>query len=1123
MSGNLKTFRTVLLALFAFMATSLSAQTIKGNVKDSGGEPIIGASVKEVGTKNVAVTDLDGNFTINVSNGKELQFTYIGMKTKTVKIAGKSVINVTMEDEATALDDVVVIGYGTVKKKDLTGAVTSVNAKQIENIPVSNVTEAMTGKMAGVNITTTEGSPDAEIKIRVRGGGSLSQDNSPLYIVDGFPVSSISDIAPSEIQSIDVLKDASSTAIYGARGANGVIIVTTKSGKEGKTQVNFNASYGWKKLAKEIDVLNPYEYALYQYEYFSRGNRPTNLGSGNYGNYWDYDIYKSVPGHNFQDEVFGNTGTQAIYNANVSGGSKDFKYNVSYSHNQENSIMSKSGYNKDNVGAKLQAKINKWLTFDFNGRMAHQKIRGLNGGADTNDSNASNSIVAQTITYAPITELSDSDDSDDENTSSSRRSPTERLDGTYKLQTRFQQNYNASLTWKPFKHWTAKTEFGYGWKYNDTDQAWTASGAVNSKFGYSGRPQAYFVRDEYKTMRNANTLTYDNNKLFKGRDHINVMIGHEWSSDKQTQRTNTSVNFPVDFSIDQILSFTNAAETPLGNTSKIYENENMLSFFGRINYTMMDKYLLTFTLREDGSSKFAKDNRWGLFPSLALAWRMSDEKFMKGASSWLSNLKLRLSFGTAGNNRIPSGMLTPTFIMSDNTGKHPGFSNGTTEVNSGMLELYKASGNNVLYNPNLKWETTTTRNFGIDFGFFRGRVSGTLDFYWNTTDDLLMLQTIPDATGYSRQYQNVGSTSNKGVELATNVVILDNKNVNLNFNFNISYNSNKIDELAGGAHYETSSWGGTMITKGKGDFLLEEGGRLGELWGYKSNGFYTVFNPATGTGDLVLNGTTWRLATAADGHIGGFNADGTPIYTDVKDDSYSLFNGNLYPGVAKFACDEDGKPVYQRLGNTVPKVTGGFGFDGMVKTKAGNFDFNVFCNYSLGNKVYNATAQGASFMTNERWGFNIINDYNLANRYTWIDPQTGLNLGRSISTATVDYYGGAEGVMARLNELNSGARVWNPTANTKMVILDNYLEDASFLRINNITIGYTMPKNWVKKLWLESVRVYFTAYNVYCFTDYSGYDPEVDTSSKGNPMTPGIDYAAYPKSRSFVAGINVTF
>lgn len=1120
MSGNLKTFRIALLCLFAFMATVIQAQTIKGNVKDSGGEPIIGASVREVGTKNVTVTDLDGNFSINMTSGKELQITYIGMKPKTVKTAGKSVVNVVMEDEATALDDVVVIGYGTVKKRDLTGSVASVSAKQIENIPVSNVTEAMTGKMAGVNITTTEGSPDAEIKIRVRGGGSLSQDNSPLYIVDGFPVSSISDIAPSEIETIDVLKDASSTAIYGARGANGVIIVTTKSGKEGKTQVNFNASYGWKNITKEIGVLNPYEFVMYQYENASASNKPLTRTS-NYGNWWDLDIYKSIEGSNFQDEVFGNTGTQAMYNANVSGGSKDLKYNVGYSHNQENSIMSKSGYNKDNISAKLQAKLNKWLTFDFNGRMSYQKIKGLNGGADTNDSNSANSLVANTITYAPVQELKTTGDEDEENSTSSRRSPTERLDGTHKLQTRFQQNYNASLTWKPFKNWTARTEFGYGWKYYNTEQAWNARASVGSKFGYSGRPQAYFIRDDYKTWRNANTITYDNKKLFGGRDHINVMVGQEWSSDKQTQRTSTSVNFPLDFTIEQILANTNAAEVPLGNTSDIKENENMLSFFGRINYTMMDKYLLTFTLREDGSSKFAKGNRWGLFPSLALAWRVSDEKFMKSTQSWLSNLKLRLSFGTAGNNRIPSGMLSPTFMMADNTGKHPGFNNGSGEVNTGMLEISKANGKFVLYNPNLKWETTTTRNIGIDYGFFRGRISGTLDLYWNTTDDLLMLQTIPSSTGYERQYQNVGTTSNKGLEFTTNVVIFDNKKFNLNFNFNISYNKNKIEKLAGGAHYETSSWGGSKITKGEGDFLLQEGGSLGELWGYKSQGFYTVFDPATGQGDLVLDGTTWRLATAIDGHIGGYNADGTPIYTDVTNESYSQF-GSLYPGVAKVEADEDGKAKYQRLGNTVPKVTGGFGFDGMLKTNIGNFDFNVFCNYSLGNKIYNATALGASFMNNGYVGYNILSDFDLAHRYSWIDPETGLNLARP-SSATVAYYGSSEAIMTRLNEINANARAWNPAANTKMVVLDTYLEDASFLRINNITVGYTLPKNWVRKLWLENVRVYFTAYNVYCFTNYSGYDPEVDTSSKGNPMTPGIDFAAYPKSRSFVAGINVTF
>ena len=341
MSGNLKQIRIALVSILLFFAASLSAQTVKGTVIDNTGEPVIGASVFEQGVQsNGVATDIDGNFTLTLKgNSKKLKISYIGMKTQIVNVAGKSTVSVKLEDESNSLNDVVVIGYGTVKKKDLTGSVSSISSKEIANVPVSNVSEAMTGKLAGVNITTTEGSPDADVKIRVRGGGSLSQDNSPLYIVDGFPVSSISDIAPSEIATIDVLKDASSTAIYGARGANGVIIITTKSGSEGKTQVNFNASYGWKKNAKEIEVLNPYEFVLYQYETASASNNPSNLGGSNYGNYADYDIWKSRAGHNFQDEVFGRTGTQAIYNANVSGGSKDFKYNVSYSHNQYNNIM----------------------------------------------------------------------------------------------------------------------------------------------------------------------------------------------------------------------------------------------------------------------------------------------------------------------------------------------------------------------------------------------------------------------------------------------------------------------------------------------------------------------------------------------------------------------------------------------------------------------------------------------------------------------------------------------------------------------------------------------------------------------------------------------------------------
>ena len=421
MSGNYNRKKIALAGALMFMVTSVSAQTVKGVVTDNTGEPIIGASVMEVGVAgNGGVTDIDGNFTVSLKGkSKKLKVSYIGMKAKEVSVAGKETIDIKLEDDNTTLNDVVVIGYGTVRKKDLTGSVSSISDKQIANIPVSNVSEAMTGKMAGVNITTSEGSPDADVKIRVRGGGSLSQDNSPLYIVDGFPVSSISDIAPSEIQSIDVLKDASSTAIYGARGANGVIIVTTKSGSEGKTQVNFNASFGLKKVTKLIKTLDPYNFAYALFE----------NGATNYGDYDDLDIWKSVQGTDYQDEVFGRTGNQKQYNVSVSGGTKDIKYNVGFSHNDEKSIMLGSGYAKNNVNAKINANLNKWLTLDFNARMAYTKLDGLNGGADTNESNAANSTVANTVKFWPVYPLTDADE-DEENSTSVERNPVERITDT---------------------------------------------------------------------------------------------------------------------------------------------------------------------------------------------------------------------------------------------------------------------------------------------------------------------------------------------------------------------------------------------------------------------------------------------------------------------------------------------------------------------------------------------------------------------------------------------------------------------------------------------------------------------------------------------------------------------
>ena len=1078
---KIKVIRTALLLALLIIVGNISAQTVKVNVTDATGETVIGATVMEKGTSNGAITDFDGNATVKLSGkNNHLVISYVGMKTKTIEVKGKKEIKVVMEDDNTTLNDVVVIGYGTVKKKDLTGSVSSISEKQIANIPVSNVSEAMTGKMAGVNITTTEGSPDADVIIRVRGGGSLSQDNSPLYIVDGFPVSSISDIAPSEIQSIDVLKDASSTAIYGARGANGVIIITTKEGKEGKTQVSFNGLLGWKKVTKTVKTLSPYEFAQYQYE----------LGSTDYGNYNDLDIWKSVEGSDYQDEIFGRTGLQKQYNASVNGGSKDIKFNIGFSHTDEESIMLGSGYAKNNINAKLNAKLNKWLSFDFNARLGFTKLDGLSGGADTNESNAANSIVANTVAYAPVETLTSSDDEDEANSTSTRRTPLQRITSTYKYQERFQQNYNAGLNWKPFKNITVRTEFGYGWRYNNTEQVWGSDATTNSKYGYNGQPQAQFVRVDQRDWRNANTITYANDKLFGGRDRINVLIGQEWSSTEKTTRTSTSVGYPTSMTIGEVLANTSAG-IALPNESDIAADENMLSYFGRINYTMADKYLATFTLRADGSSKFGKGNRWGYFPSLALAWRLSEEDFMKSTSSWLSNLKLRLSVGTAGNNRINSGLLSTTYSMASNTSKAPFFN----EERQSMLEH-----GTYLYNPDLKWETTITRNIGIDFGFLRGRINGTLDFYWNTTKDLLMQTVVPSSTGYSYQFQNFGKTSNKGVELTVNTVIVDRKKWGLNFNFNIAYNKNKIDELNMENPWQSSSWSGSTISKYE-DFKIEEGGRLGELWGFKTNGFFTVYDPVSNPdGQLVLEGTTWKLREG------------------IVDNSPSITGGSYYPGGLRVEVDENGDPLKQRLGNTVPTTTGGFGFDGRV----GNFDFNVFFNYSLGNKIVNGTKLANAFYHGSAKNYNLVNDFALGSRYTWIDPETGLNLGRP-STSTIAAYGGADAMIARLNEINSGASIYNPAGVSTMQLIDYAVEDASFLRVQNITVGYTLPKKWMKSIFLDSVRIYFTGYNLFCFTGYDGYDPEVDTSSKKNPMCPGIDYAAYPKSRTFVGGINVTF
>ena len=382
------------------LAANVSAQTVKGTVVDPTGEPIIGATIMEVGvTGNGSVTDLDGNFSITLKgNQNQLSVSYIGMKTQTVNVSGKSTVNITMEDEATSLNDVVVIGYGSVRKKDLTGSVATVGSDVLEAVPVTNVAEALTGKMAGVQITTTEGSPDAEMRIRVRGGGSITGDNTPLFIVDGFPVESISDIPASDIEDMTVLKDASSTAIYGSRGANGVILITTKSGKEGKVSVNYNAYYSWKKMAKTLDTLDPMDYVTWQREYaLLRDNEEkfTEL----FGNWQDADLYANAAANDWQDQVFGRTGETFNHNLSISGGSEKTKFNFGYAHISDKAIMLNSNYRRDNLSLKLSHDINKKVSVEFSIRYANTKVNGAGANESKTEVSSADSRMKNVMIY----------------------------------------------------------------------------------------------------------------------------------------------------------------------------------------------------------------------------------------------------------------------------------------------------------------------------------------------------------------------------------------------------------------------------------------------------------------------------------------------------------------------------------------------------------------------------------------------------------------------------------------------------------------------------------------------------------------------------------------------------
>lgn len=1069
-----------LLAGLLLLVGQVSAQSqkieVKGTVTSPDNQPLEGVSVTVKGVQAGTVTDKTGQYRILVDNNKAtLSFSYVGYTVRQESLNGRTTVNVSLTPQPKETEDVVVIGYQTVRRKDVLASVSSVSARELRDVPVNSAAEMLNGRLAGVTATTAEGSPDADVRVRVRGGISITQDNSPLYIVDGVQVdNALNIISPQNIQNIDVLKDASAAAIYGARGANGVIIITTKSGRPGRMQLNYSGFVGVKKLAKKLDVLSPYDFVVYQSERSRGSSTDSATFTKNFGTTWDtLSNYKNVPAVDWQDEIFGRTGVTTTHILSAMGGSKGFTYNFGYTHNNEKAVVINSNFKRNILNFKGDYNVTSKLKLGLTTRYTDQEVY---GAGVSSEQGSSYNRLRNAVKYRPfLSGKQDIDDADplaDPNVGNGLNlvNPISLANAEFRRKTTQEYFLSAFVSYEIVRNLSFKSTVGY--THNKlTDRQFSDSITPFSVIQGSRKPIAQLDTTTKETLTNTNLLTYSVSN-YKGKHSFSVLLGEETYDQKVMIQNQLYRNYPTFIAPDVAFDKTNLA-TPFTGYPRLSKTRyTNLSFFGRVSYSFEDKYLFSFNMRADGASKFAPGMQWGYFPAGSVGWRIKREKFMENVN-WISDLKLRVGYGELGNNRIGDYLYQPTF--SNNGAYYYG-------LNNVAINAYYPSS---LPNPLLQWESNVNRNIGLDVSFLNSRINLSVDYYNNSSKNLLLNVPIASTYGYTTQLQNIGQTNNKGVEIQLNSQIMRKKDFGWSANFNIAFNTNTIEQLGQGQQffYPAASWG---VSGQPTDYIVKIGSPVGSMYGLVNDGFYKV-------SDFDYNAAT-MVYTLKTGIVNNAGIIGTVQPGSIK---FKDLNGD---GLVDLDKDR------QIIGNPTPKFSGGLNQQFTYK----NWDASIFVNFAVGNDIYNANK------------IEFTNGY--SNNSNMLDIMTGRWKVVTETGKTAQWVNGSGQALGiapdQLTALNANATIWQPLKSSGAFYPSSWaIEDGSFLRINNITLGYNypvQPGNPVSKL-----RFYFTANNLAVFTNYSGYDPEV--SVKNSPLTQGLDYSAYPKSRSFIFGVQATF